>query len=651
MKFPDLTIMRRIVGPFVLLILVGNMVVVTLMLNSLEKQLLSRQQRHLRQQLSQYAENLGKEFENFANMARFLAKMPSLQELHAEEGETALELQLDAANRKANNGVQHFEAVSRSVFLMTAETTRLELVTANGEVALALERDSQGQTREDFDRAAKTTPRMLPQRTHPITADMRAASVEVALVPSTDANDPSWVIQAVAPVVSPDGDVFAHVILQRRLPQASRPELVDSTFRLADQGGVYLGPSVRGKEASLFETYPGARASLATTPLWNEGMDAEHTHVTVVQKLNYDPNDSEKYLYVVGESSHAQATRLRQDLLGTVYLAVVIVGLFSSFIALAIAWKIAEPIVRMRDAVVRKGIRTQDTELPLNVGGEVGELAQSVRQFLAEIRKREEQLQHEILQRKVALAHLEVKNDMLEFANQESEQFVYIASHDLQEPVRTVKSFVHMLQTEYQDKLDDNGRQILTFLENSTTRMTELIKGLLEYSRLGKNGELSTVDVQDLVKGVCDDLALRIREKGASVEYANLPTVIAYATELRALLQNLIGNALKFTRADVPPVVKIQAEQQGEEWLFSIEDNGIGIAEEHYEKIFMIFQRLHGREGYEGSGIGLAHCKKIIEMHGGKIWLQSTPGEGTKFFFTLRNPRDGVDRHLEGNAT
>ncbi|MEN8718986.1 MAG: ATP-binding protein [Oceanococcaceae bacterium] len=333
-----------------------------------------------------------------------------------------------------------------------------------------------------------------------------------------------------------------------------------------------------------------------------------------------------------------QAGVIREKMLHHGYVGLIMAVFFSSVMAFAVAWRIAAPLVRMRDAVVENGLETRDADLPLEVEGEVGELAETFRQFLDELRSRQQQLEHEILQRQVALAHLEVKNTQLEFASRESEQFVYIASHDLQEPVRTVHSFVQLLRDEYGDRLDDNGRQMLDFLDKSTIRMSQLIKGLLDYSRLGNKGEKSAVNMQQLLDNICADLDTRIREKKAVIEYHNLPTVTGYETNLRALLQNLIGNALKFTAPERPPRIRIQGERQEQEWLFSVADNGIGIAEQHFEKIFMIFQRLHGRDGYEGSGIGLAHCKKIIELHGGKIWLESTLGEGTTFYFTLRDP-------------
>lgn len=338
-----------------------------------------------------------------------------------------------------------------------------------------------------------------------------------------------------------------------------------------------------------------------------------------------------------GRIAGSVAEPARERILRQAYIAVIFCGLLASVIAFFVAWRIASPLVRMRDVVVAKGLQTRAEDLPLDVEGEVGELAESIRAFLQELRYRQQLLEQEIVHRKLAQAHLEVKNTQLEFANKESEQFVYIASHDLQEPVRTVRSFAQMLAGDYGSQLDENGRRVLEFIEQSTVRMSELIKGLLDYSRIGKRGEPHAVNMQTVLDAICADLDARIQEKQAVIEYHGLPEVQGFETDLRALLQNLITNALKFTQRDRPPIVRIAADRDDRDWVFSVADNGIGIAEEHFEKIFLIFQRLHARDGYEGSGIGLAHCKKIIELHGGKIWLESTPGEGTTFYFTIRD--------------
>jgi len=244
-------------------------------------------------------------------------------------------------------------------------------------------------------------------------------------------------------------------------------------------------------------------------------------------------------------------------------------------------------------------------------------------------RKQQEQLlkQHE--------EELEWKNKELEQKNRELEQFAYIASHDLQEPLRTVSSFAERLQKQYKDRIDDMGRKYLFFIQQGTDRMKTLITDLLEYSRIGRKRELKTVDCNEIINNVVADLHTAIHESKVEIERGNLPVVKGYTTEMKQLFQNLMANAIKFRKKEAAPKICINSRQIDGGWEFTVKDNGIGIPEEHKERIFIIFQRLHSRSEYEGSGIGLSHCKKIVELHGGKIWVKSQPGEGSTFHFTI----------------
>ena len=219
--------------------------------------------------------------------------------------------------------------------------------------------------------------------------------------------------------------------------------------------------------------------------------------------------------------------------------------------------------------------------------------------------------------------------------NKELEQFAYIASHDLQEPLRTVTSFAGLLEEEYTDKLDENARQYLEFITQASKRMSELVKGLLDYSRIGKGKEKVIVDCNQIVKEIQQDLSVIISETNAKIKVENLPTISAYSTELRLLFQNLISNAIKFRKNNQKPLIKISAKKTEQYYHFLIEDNGIGIANKHIEKIFIIFQRLHNKHEYNGSGIGLAHCRKIVALHGGEIWVESELKKGSSFHFTI----------------
>ncbi|MFP2995883.1 PAS domain S-box protein [Spongiivirga sp. MCCC 1A20706] len=223
----------------------------------------------------------------------------------------------------------------------------------------------------------------------------------------------------------------------------------------------------------------------------------------------------------------------------------------------------------------------------------------------------------------------------LETKNKELEQFTYIASHDLQEPVRSIGSLAEILIEDYGDKLDDTGQMSLEFLKNSANRMRDLIKSLLDYSRLGQKNRPENVDVGLLLESVVSDLGQRIKETKASIEIGEMPTMIIYETEVRLLFQNLISNALKFRKPDISPQINIHSKKNKEGYQFTVKDNGIGIEEQFKEKIFVIFQRLHKNEQYEGMGIGLSHCKKIVELHDGKIWAESEYGQGSEFHFTI----------------
>ncbi len=223
----------------------------------------------------------------------------------------------------------------------------------------------------------------------------------------------------------------------------------------------------------------------------------------------------------------------------------------------------------------------------------------------------------------------------LERQNRELQQFVYIASHDLQEPVRTIDGFARLLNTNYSKQMDEVGKKSLTFITDATTRLSMLIKGLLDYGRLGRNAERKSVDLNTLLDNVCQDLGALIIESKAAITKDALPTIIGFETELRLLFQNLISNGIKFHKTDACPVLHISYAKENGYWHFQVKDNGIGIEPRFHEKIFQIFQRLHATSSFEGSGIGLAHCRKIVEMHGGNIWVESSLGEGSVFHFTL----------------
>jgi len=220
-------------------------------------------------------------------------------------------------------------------------------------------------------------------------------------------------------------------------------------------------------------------------------------------------------------------------------------------------------------------------------------------------------------------------------SNTELEQFAYVASHDLQEPLRMVSSYTQLLARRYKGKLGSDADEFIGYAVDGATRMQRLIQDLLAYSRVGTKGrDFEPTDCEGLLDRVLGDLKVAIKESGAVVTHDPLPTVTADGTQLGQLLQNLIGNAIKF-RNQEPPLVHVSSKRDGKEWILSVRDNGIGIDHQYAERIFVIFQRLHKREEYQGTGIGLAVCKKIVERHGGRIWVESNSDKGATFYFTL----------------
>ncbi len=252
--------------------------------------------------------------------------------------------------------------------------------------------------------------------------------------------------------------------------------------------------------------------------------------------------------------------------------------------------------------------------------GQLPRLPESVRRALREKKLRDERRQAQ---------------EELARSNRELEQFAYVASHDLQEPLRMVATYTQLLAERYRGKIDENADKYIHYAVDGALRMQTLVQALLTFSRVGRQGkELTDTNCNAVVETVLQNLQAAIQESGVRVQCDRLPTVVADASQLLQVFQNLVGNAIKF-RGSNPPIIRITAEQKPGEWIFSVADNGIGIAPEHAEVIFVIFKRLHMQDEYPGSGIGLAICKKIIEQHGGRIWVEGQLGHGSTFKFTL----------------
>ncbi|MFF0863217.1 CHASE3 domain-containing protein [Nonomuraea sp. NPDC003560] len=298
---------------------------------------------------------------------------------------------------------------------------------------------------------------------------------------------------------------------------------------------------------------------------------------------------------------------------------------------------IGRPLDELREAARDIAAGDFDRAIPVTGPADIREVAQDVESMrtkivfaLEEFRK-----QHVVLREQAA--GLDAQAEELRRSNAELEQFAYVASHDLQEPLRKIATFCQLLQKRYGDVLDERGLQYIHFAVDGATRMQVLINDLLTFSRVGRlYDDRKPVDLAESLDKALVDLSAVIEETGAEIERPDpLPNVIGDPTMLGMLWQNLVGNALKFRAPDRAPRIRITCEQRENEWLFSVIDNGIGVEAEFADKIFIIFQRLHSREAYSGTGIGLAMCKKIVENHGGTIWLDTGHTEGARISFTL----------------
>jgi len=234
------------------------------------------------------------------------------------------------------------------------------------------------------------------------------------------------------------------------------------------------------------------------------------------------------------------------------------------------------------------------------------------------------------------IEEIKEKSNELKNKNAKLEHFAYIASHDLNEPIRTVNNFINLVKEKYEFKTDKELNIYFTFIDEGLTRMREMINGLLNYSRIGKSNDFQRLDLNYLLSEVTKDLGLLIKEKKVSIKYNDLPIVYCLKLEIKQLFQNLITNAIKFQRMDSNPEIKITWRDMQNCWEFCVADNGIGIEDKKQKEIFQMFTKLYSSSEYEGHGIGLAFCKKIVELHNGKIWVESSTDNGSQFYFKIQ---------------
>ncbi len=345
----------------------------------------------------------------------------------------------------------------------------------------------------------------------------------------------------------------------------------------------------------------------------------------ILQKLDPINNKltvfEDEFSYTLGEGSRWLEKLILRLLFG-IALTVELTGLLLAIIVSRNIQKGLNEILQSSKAVAT-GDFTKKAKIFSK--DEIGVLANHFNEMAEALEQATINLERKVMQR----------TQELQSKNGELEQFAYVASHDLQEPLRTTTSFVNLFRNQYEGKIDETADKYLGYIVQSSERMKVLVKDLLDYSRLGREKELKLSDCNLLLKEVLADLHNVIQETKAEIHAGELPVLQVYPTEFQLLLQNLIINAIKFRKPGERPRIDIRADDLAGYWTFTVSDNGIGIEKKYQEKIFIIFQRLHSRTEYEGSGIGLAHCKKVAELHRGSIYVQSELGMGSRFIFTL----------------
>lgn len=563
------------------------------------------------------------------NDARYLAQVPAVVEVidHLERLGTT-----DASGAAGRDQVEQSFAALLEAKPHYLQVRVLELISDDAREVVRVDRLAGGDLPEVF-----PVDRLQSKGDTTYVQMARGALMEQALLSRFDLNREfgeltlplTPVVRALAPIRLPDGCACGLVVINldlnrffERLRSVSDSEV---TLRLIDDRGLVLldedgtlGPGF-GIEAG--EPQANAFEELLRTSAVDGGMERivrGPTGVTGISALELGGGSRPLRLgiEVSVDDSHIVSTRL-----GAVSQAVVWILLTLALIAAVtlrvVAW-IQAPLLEVAADIGRPRSQNDFEPVPEPEQAEAGAVARNFNGLLAAMRDHRAELQR---------------------TNAELQQFSSVASHDLKEPVRTIHSFSALLKRQYGDVLDTEGHRILGFMESASARMLSLIDDLLAHARLGNKRSIEPVDLAGLTGEVLEDLSSAIADAGADVEVGSLPVVAGNRSELRVLQQNLISNALKFRRSDTPCVVRIGAVRSGSAVTVHVDDNGIGMDEELRTRAFEMFVRGHSRESYAGSGIGLAHCRKIVELHGGRISVTESTMGGTRVEYSLR----GVD--------
>jgi signal transduction histidine kinase len=422
--------------------------------------------------------------------------------------------------------------------------------------------------------------------------------------------------------------------------QAQQQELIAGIDAILDKGDV---PGVRAALQQVKDRADEWRAAVAgpvITAVDTRGAGAGQAIVEAASTARFDAlraavANLRKQILVYREASVAAAKDTSNALVAIEVAAATIIILAGALLMLLLDRLVSRPVVDLAEQV--RAVAAGDFERELRSEG-----SPELRTLAADVDGMRRQIAAELTQVREARAQVEWVNDQLKVqadeltrSNRDLEQFAYVASHDLQEPLRKVASFCQLLQRRYAGQMDERADQYIAFAVDGAQRMQRLINDLLAFSRIGRlTAGFTDVDLNRVLIEVRSQLDARAGAD-AEITWADLPTVEGEEPLLTTLFMNLIGNSLKFRRPDVPALITVTGRQIGEEWLITVRDNGIGIEPEFADKVFVIFQRLHARDAYEGTGIGLAIVKKIVEYHGGRIWLDLDVPEGTSINFTL----------------
>ena len=435
------------------------------------------------------------------------------------------------------------------------------------------------------------------------------------------------VLRAAVPVYSAEGKVFGIVVINYGLSalfeQVTRDVSPGQVYYLSNGRGSFL---VHPDKARQFD-FEFGKVFLATRefPMLVHLQSADRDYISEAQTdkrrvvsartLQYGPDRREHRIVLLVTGAYDAITAVSDRVLQQAATVLVLLLVIALLPGIWLARVATRPIRDLAAAVRDIDVQTQEWVHPAGLSAESEDLAKAL---------------------DTAFEALHEHAAEIEKNNRELKQFLYIASHGLQETVRTVNTYVSLLDEAYRDSMDEQGGMYLHYIVESCKRMHLLIHGLLEYGRLGNRSHPERVDLNHLLQEVRSDMQSTIQERNALVEVAELPTLNVYKLEMRLLFQNLIGNAIKFVKSGMRPVIRVDCRCDGNLWEFSVTDNGIGIAPEQREKIFVIFQRLHGRNEYDGTGIGLAHCSKVAALHRGRIWVEDGRAGGSVFKFTIR---------------